>query len=67
MSTPQTAGAPSPGKKAAGKHRRQQQAGRVTSDKMQKTIVVAVESLKRHRIYQPHLQIHHQVQGARRA
>ncbi len=31
--------------------RRQQKVGRVTSDKMQKTIVVAVESLKRDRIY----------------
>ncbi len=30
---------------------RQQKVGRVTSDKMQKTIVVAVESLKRHPIY----------------
>lgn len=33
------------------KHRRQTKTGRVTSDKMQKTIVVAVESLKRDRIY----------------
>ena len=32
-------------------HRRQQKTGRVVSDKMQKTIVVAVESLKRDRIY----------------
>lgn len=32
-------------------HRRQQRVGRVVSDKMQKTIVVAVESLKRDRIY----------------
>jgi small subunit ribosomal protein S17 len=31
--------------------RRQQKIGRVMSDKMQKTIVVAVESLKRHPIY----------------
>jgi small subunit ribosomal protein S17 len=31
--------------------RRQQKVGRVMSDKMQKTIVVAVESLKRHPIY----------------
>lgn len=31
--------------------RRQQKIGRVTSDKMQKTIVVAVEELKRHPIY----------------
>ena len=30
---------------------RQQKVGRVTSDKMQKTIVVTVESLKRDRIY----------------
>ena len=33
------------------RRRRQQKIGRVTSDKMQKTIVVAVESLKRDRIY----------------
>ena len=33
------------------KHRRQTKTGRVTSNKMQKTIVVAVESLKRDRIY----------------
>lgn len=33
------------------KHRRQQKVGRVVSDKMQKSIVVAVESLKRDRIY----------------
>ncbi len=31
--------------------RRQQKVGRVTSDKMQKTIVVAVESLKRDPLY----------------
>jgi small subunit ribosomal protein S17 len=33
------------------RHHRQQKVGRVTSDKMQKTIVVSVESLKRDRIY----------------
>jgi small subunit ribosomal protein S17 len=33
------------------KRRRQQKVGRVTSDKMQKTITVSVESLKRDRIY----------------
>jgi small subunit ribosomal protein S17 len=37
---------PQPAKKT-----RQQKIGRVTSDKMQKTIVVAVESLKQHRVY----------------
>lgn len=31
--------------------RRQQKVGRVVSNKMDKTIVVAVESLKKHRIY----------------
>jgi small subunit ribosomal protein S17 len=31
--------------------RRQQKTGRVVSNKMEKTIVVAVESLKRHRLY----------------
>jgi len=35
----------------AGRGRRQQKIGRVVSNKMQKTIVVAVESLKKHRIY----------------
>jgi len=33
------------------KARHQQKIGRVVSNKMQKTIVVAVESLKKHRIY----------------
>jgi small subunit ribosomal protein S17 len=33
------------------KVRRQQKVGRVVSDKMEKTRVVAVETLKRHRIY----------------
>jgi small subunit ribosomal protein S17 len=37
---------PQPAKKT-----RQQKIGRVTSNKMQKTIVVAVESLKQHRVY----------------
>jgi small subunit ribosomal protein S17 len=37
---------PQPAKKT-----RQQKTGRVVSDKMQKTIVVAVESLKQHRVY----------------
>src|SRR5579883_2499153 len=36
---------------ASGPGRRQQKVGRVVSNKMQKTIVVAVESLKKHRIY----------------
>jgi small subunit ribosomal protein S17 len=36
---------------AGGQGRRQQKVGRVVSNKMQKTIVVAVESLKKHRIY----------------
>src|SRR5258706_13908996 len=36
---------------SATKSRRQQKVGRVVSNKMDKTIVVAVESLKRHRIY----------------
>src|SRR5437660_12311325 len=33
------------------KSRRQQKVGRVVSNKMNKTIVVAVETLKKHRIY----------------
>lgn len=36
---------------AGGPARRQQKVGRVVSNKMQKTIVVAVESLKKHRLY----------------
>ena len=40
-----------PAEQARPPHRRQQKVGRVVSDKMQKTIVVAVESLKRDRIY----------------
>jgi len=44
--TPNQAPAPEQGKR-----HRQQKIGRVTSDKMQKTIVVTVESLKRDRIY----------------
>ena len=36
---------------SATKSSRQQKVGRVVSNKMDKTIVVAVESLKRHRIY----------------
>src|ERR1700731_621485 len=36
---------------ATTKSRRQQKVGRVVSNKMDKTIVVAVESLKKHRIY----------------
>jgi small subunit ribosomal protein S17 len=42
------AAAPKPAPKAT---RRQQRTGRVVSDKMQKTIVVAVETLKRHPLY----------------
>jgi small subunit ribosomal protein S17 len=42
----QTTGTP-----AAQKSRRQQKVGTVVSNKMNKTIVVAVESLKKHRIY----------------
>jgi small subunit ribosomal protein S17 len=52
MSTPAKTGAPSAGQPDQRKKgRRQQKIGRVTSDKMQKTIVVAVESLKRHPLY----------------
>ena len=49
MSTETPGGAAAP--TAPAPHRRQQKIGRVVSDKMQKTIVVAVESLKRDRIY----------------
>ncbi|MBF6589031.1 MAG: 30S ribosomal protein S17 [Ktedonobacterales bacterium] len=44
-------GAPSAEAPAKKPGRRQQKEGRVVSDKMQKTIVVAVESLKRHPVY----------------
>jgi small subunit ribosomal protein S17 len=60
MSTPRTTGTPGSGE-ATGQQpgqapdqragRRQQKIGRVMSDKMQKTIVVAVEMLKPHPIY----------------
>ena len=56
MSAKKTAGAP--GAEATGQPpaqhktgRRQQKIGRVMSDKMQKTIVIAVETLKPHPIY----------------
>jgi small subunit ribosomal protein S17 len=44
-------GAAPAAKSAAERSHRQQKIGHVVSDKMQKTIVVAVESLKRHRVY----------------
>ncbi len=47
--TPQTAQAT--GSQTAKKGRHQQKVGTVVSNKMDKTIVVAVESLKKHRIY----------------
>jgi small subunit ribosomal protein S17 len=54
--TPPAAVQPRSQREAHGTHaeqpkRRQQKVGRVTSNKMQKTIVVAVESLKQHPIY----------------
>jgi len=49
MNTRTSAGTPASEQQTS--KRRQQKIGRVSSDKMQKTIVVAVESLKRHRIY----------------
>ena len=50
--TTETPGGSAPVAQQAPKpHRRQRKQGRVTSDKMQKTIVVAVEELKRHRVY----------------
>ena len=51
MSNETPANASATTQSADGKHRRQQKVGRVTIDKMDKTIVVAVESLKRDRIY----------------
>ncbi len=40
-----------PAQETVQKSRRQQKVGRVDSNKMDKTIVVVVESLKKHRIY----------------
>ena len=40
-----------PGQTSSVKSRHQQKVGLVVSNKMQKTIVVSVESMKRHRIY----------------
>ncbi len=51
MTTPVQPGTPSGEASTPQRGRRQQKVGRVTSDKMQKTIVVAVETLKRHPIY----------------
>lgn len=50
MTAPTQPGADA-GETAESRPRRQQKVGRVSSDKMQKTIVVQVESLKRHPIY----------------
>ena len=50
MSSKTMSGTPAEPRQATPR-RRQQRIGRVVSDKMQKTIVVAVESLKRDRIY----------------
>jgi small subunit ribosomal protein S17 len=50
MTTDTISGAPK-GARNEGRKHRQQKVGRVTSDKMEKTIVVSVESLKRDRIY----------------
>lgn len=44
-------GSQATGAQAAVKSRRQQKVGTVVSNKMEKTIVVSVESLKKHRIY----------------
>ena len=51
MSSAKTTGTPPTGQPAQHKGRRQQKIGRVSSDKMQKTIVVSVETLKRHPLY----------------
>ena len=49
--TPSTASSTSSAAPTKTKSRRQQKVGRVVSNKMNKTIVVVVESLKKHRIY----------------
>jgi len=43
--------APEPGAPAAAKGRRKEMVGRVVSNKMQKTVVVAVDKVKHHRLY----------------
>ena len=44
--------------------KRKTKVGRVVSDKMDKTIVVSVERLTRHRLYKRVIRLTHQVQGA---
>lgn len=46
-----TGGTPAPREPATRPKHRQQKVGRVVSDKMQKTIVVAVETMKHHPVY----------------
>ena len=46
--------------------KRKTKVGRVVSDKMDKTIVVSVERLARHRLYKRVIRLSHQVQGPRR-
>ena len=51
QAAPQATPQPAPQPAAKVKSRHPQKVGRVVSDKMEKTIVVAVESLKRHPLY----------------
>ena len=46
--------------------KRKTKVGRVVSDKMDKTIVVSVERLARHRLYKRVIRLTHEVQGPRR-
>jgi ribosomal protein S17 len=44
--------------------KRKTKVGRVVSDKMDKTIVVSVERLARHRLYKRVIRLDHALQGA---
>ena len=46
------------------REQRKRLVGRVTSDKMQKTVVVSVENLKRHPLYNKVIRQHDQIQGS---
>lgn len=52
---PTEAGASAPATTAAPRHRRQEKVGLVTSDRMQKTVVVRVERQVRHRKYERYI------------
>jgi small subunit ribosomal protein S17 len=55
---PETASAPAAPAKAKAKPRLKSFIGRVSSNKMQKTVVVRVEKVKRHRLYHRNIRYH---------